>query len=42
MKDKKRLNNGLRLILAERLGAAKVYSEVPFELVEDAFRKIIV
>lgn len=40
-KDKKRLDNALRLILADRVGKARVYSDVPFELVEEAFEHIV-
>jgi 3-dehydroquinate synthase len=41
MKDKKRLNNSLRLILSGELGSAKVYGNVPFDIVENAFKHII-
>jgi len=40
-KDKKRINNKLRLLLADEIGKASIYSEVPFEYIEDAFDKII-
>ena len=40
-KDKKRINNKLRLILSSKAGSSSVYSDVPFELVEDAFKYII-
>jgi len=40
-KDKKRINNHLRLILASKIGEASVYSDVPIELIEDAFAHII-
>jgi 3-dehydroquinate synthase len=40
-KDKKRIDTNLRLILSKRPGHAKVYNEVPFSLVEDAFKFII-
>jgi 3-dehydroquinate synthase len=40
-KDKKRLNNKLRLILATEIGCASVFSDVPFEFVENAFNEII-
>jgi len=40
-KDKKRINNKLRLILSEKRGSASVYSDVPFEYVEKAFNYII-
>lgn len=40
-KDKKRLNNSLRLILANTIGQAAVYSDVPDRLVEQAFDQII-
>jgi 3-dehydroquinate synthase len=40
-KDKKRLNNKLRLILANHIGNASVYDDVPSQLVEEAFDHII-
>lgn len=40
-KDKKRINNQLRFILADEIGRASIYSEVPFEYIEDAFDNII-
>lgn len=40
-KDKKRVNNKLRLLLADEIGKASIYSEVPFEYIEDAFEYII-
>jgi len=40
-KDKKRLNNRLRLILASKIGGAEVYDDVPFNIIEDAFDHII-
>lgn len=40
-KDKKRINNKLRLILSEKPGSASVYGDVPFEYVEEAFKYII-
>lgn len=40
-KDKKRINNKLRLILSNEIGSASVYSDVPFEFVEKAFNYII-
>jgi len=40
-KDKKRVNNNLRLILADKIGHASVYSDVPFSTIEDAFSFII-
>lgn len=40
-KDKKRIDTNLRLILSKRSGHAEVYNEVPFSLVEDAFKFII-
>jgi 3-dehydroquinate synthase len=42
MKDKKRLNDKLRLILAENIGKAKVYGNVPFDFVKAAFNHIII
>lgn len=41
VKDKKRINNNLRLILASEIGKASVYNDVPFSIVEDAFHRII-
>ncbi|MEH6557750.1 MAG: 3-dehydroquinate synthase [Oceanicoccus sp.] len=40
-KDKKRLGNKLRLILADRIGNARVYNDVSTELVEQAFDHVI-
>lgn len=40
-KDKKRLDNNIRLILSDEIGAAKVYNDVPFELIQDAFKYVI-
>ena len=40
-KDKKRINNKLRLILANDIGDASVYSDVPVSIIEDAFNHII-
>ena len=40
-KDKKRLNNNIRLILSNQIGSAKVYSEVPFSLIKEAFEYVI-
>ena len=40
-KDKKRLNNKLRLILATEIGSASVFDDVPFKLIEEAFSHII-
>lgn len=40
-KDKKRVNNNLRIILADQVGHASVYSDIPFTLVEEAFDRII-
>jgi 3-dehydroquinate synthase len=40
-KDKKRINNHLRLILAHSCGEASVYTDVPMSLIEEAFRHII-
>jgi len=41
MKDKKRLNDKLRLILAENIGKAKVYDNVSFDFVKAAFKHIV-
>jgi 3-dehydroquinate synthase len=40
-KDKKRINNKLRLILADEIGKATVYADVPFAYIEEAFEHII-
>tara|TARA_R110001592_G_scaffold248308_1_gene510613 strand:- start:88428 stop:89555 length:1128 start_codon:yes stop_codon:yes gene_type:complete len=40
-KDKKRMDNNLRLILTPECGSAAVYSDVPVSLVEQAFNHII-
>ena len=40
-RDKKRINNKLRLILVGDIGESDVYSEAPFKYVEQAFEKII-
>jgi len=41
-KDKKRKDNKLRVILANKIGKATVYHDVPFSVVEDAFDRIVV
>jgi len=40
-KDKKRINNNLRLILSENIGKASIYTDIPFNLIENAFQYII-
>jgi 3-dehydroquinate synthase len=40
-KDKKRLDNNIRLILSDKIGSAKVYNDVPFELIQEAFEYVI-
>jgi len=40
-KDKKRLNNHIRLVLSDKIGSAKVYDNVPFRLIEEAFKYVI-
>lgn len=40
-KDKKRMDNKIRLILPERIGKCAVYNDVPFELIEESFKSII-
>ncbi|UFH58842.1 3-dehydroquinate synthase [Sulfurovum mangrovi] len=40
-KDKKRLDNNIRLILSDEIGSAKVYNDVPFELIQEAFEYVI-
>jgi len=41
LKDKKRIDNHLRVVLANQIGKASVYSDVPFSLIEEAFEHII-
>jgi len=41
LKDKKRIDNNLRLILSPECGVAEVHTDVPFSLVEAAFDHII-
>jgi len=41
LKDKKRIDNNLRLILSSECGQAEVYTDVPFKFVEEAFDHII-
>jgi 3-dehydroquinate synthase len=40
-KDKKRINNYLRVILSYEIGKADVYSDVPVKLINEAFEHII-
>jgi 3-dehydroquinate synthase len=40
-KDKKRINNKLRLILSDKTGSSSVFTDVPFSLVKSAFDYII-
>jgi 3-dehydroquinate synthase len=40
-RDKKRINNKLRLILADEIGSSLVYSNVPSEIIEQTFAKIV-
>lgn len=40
-KDKKRLNNNIRLILSDKIGSAGVYENVPFKLIKEAFEYVI-
>lgn len=40
-KDKKRLDNNIRLVLSNEIGSAKVYNDVPFELIQKAFEYVI-
>jgi 3-dehydroquinate synthase len=40
-KDKKRLNNNIRLVLSDQIGSAKVYEDVPFQLIKEAFEYVI-
>jgi len=41
LKDKKRINNHLRLILVNEIGNAYVYNDISFSLIEEAFEHII-
>jgi 3-dehydroquinate synthase len=41
LKDKKRIDNHLRVILASKIGKASVYTDVPFSFIEEAFEYII-
>lgn len=41
LKDKKRKDNALRLILVDSIGSASVLSDIPFHLVEEAFDHVI-
>ncbi len=40
-KDKKRINNNLRVILADEIGHASVHNDVPFSIIQNAFKHII-
>jgi len=40
-KDKKKINNKLRLILTKEIGKASIHADVPIDLVEEAFDYII-
>ena len=40
-KDKKRINNNLRVILADNVGHAEVYANVPFSIIESSFEHIV-
>ena len=41
LKDKKRIDNHLRVVLANKIGNASVYSDVPMSLIKEAFEHII-
>jgi len=41
LKDKKRIDNHLRVVLASEIGNASVYNDIPFSLIEEAFEYII-
>ncbi|CAA6819779.1 MAG: 3-dehydroquinate synthase (EC [uncultured Sulfurovum sp.] len=41
LKDKKRIDNHLRVVLASEIGKASTYTEVPMKLIELAFHHII-
>lgn len=40
-KDKKRKDNNIRVILSEDIGIAKVFNEVPFDVIREAFEYVI-
>lgn len=40
-KDKKRINNNLRVILADKIGHANVYGDIPFSIIEETFDHMI-
>lgn len=40
-KDKKRLNNNIRLVLSDEIGSAKVYEDVPSKFIKEAFEYVI-
>lgn len=40
-KDKKRINNNLRVVLSDKIGHADVYGDVPFSIIEETFDHII-
>jgi len=40
-KDKKRKDNIIRMILARGIGRSEIYNDIPFTLIEEAFREII-
>jgi len=40
-RDNKRINNDLRIILAEEIGKAGIYTNIPFDLVKRAFIEIL-
>lgn len=41
LKDKKRISNHLRVVLANKIGEASVYSDVPMPIIKEAFENII-
>jgi len=40
-KDKKRINNSLRVILSDKIGSARAYNDVPVSLINEAFLHIV-
>jgi len=40
-KDKKRKDNNIRVILADKIGSSKVYTDVPFSVIRAAFEYVI-
>lgn len=41
MSKKIKKDNKIRLVLSDSIGSAKVYEDVPFELIKEAFKYVI-